>query len=162
MRTFQRTSSRWRSQSYSLVALSVFPGVPFIVFQNMPAPQRQPFPHQRSLPTPAPNPRPPRAPFLSVEGPGLGVSHAWAHILWGLLCLVPSLRIVGSGSVPGTAWVKTLLLLTAVCLSVVDRIVFAAHGHRPSNSNFHSIFVPSFSFSRDRPSPLGCLDFLQG
>lgn len=35
-----------------------------------------------------------------MEEPGLAVSHVWTHTPCGLLCLVPFLRVVDSGSVP--------------------------------------------------------------
>lgn len=35
--------------------------------------------------------------------PVLDISHMWTHTPWGLLCLVPSLGILGSGSDPGAA-----------------------------------------------------------
>lgn len=39
-----------------------------------------------------------------MEGPGADVSHAWTHTPRGLLCLVPSLRPVGSGLSRGDPW----------------------------------------------------------
>ena len=57
-------------------------------------------------------PRPPRAPYLSVEEPVLGMSHTWTHTPCSLLCLVPSLSIVGLGPYSGLR-VGALLLLAA-------------------------------------------------
>lgn len=44
------------------------------------------------------------------DEPGLAMSHAWTHALCGLVCLVPSLRTVGSGLSPGRHMGASLLL----------------------------------------------------
>ena len=68
---------------------------------NGPPPRKQPGPHQpSSSPPPAPT-----SPFLSVDEPALNVSHTWTHAPCGLLCRVPSLSVVCSGSVREAAGV---------------------------------------------------------
>lgn len=60
-----------------------------------------------------PFPGPHEPPFPSLEEPGLEVSHVWTHTPCGLLCLVPSLSLVGSGSGPGATHVGASLLFAA-------------------------------------------------
>lgn len=57
------------------------------------------------------SPSSPRTPFPSMDESGLDTSHTWTHSPCGLLCLIPSLSVVGSESVPGAARVGVLLLL---------------------------------------------------
>lgn len=45
-----------------------------------------------------------------MDESGLDMSHTWTHSPCGLLCLIPSLSVMGSGSVPRTACVGVLLL----------------------------------------------------
>lgn len=52
------------------------------------------------VPLPSPSPL---TSFPSADEPGLAVSHTGTHTPCGLVCLVPSLSVVGSGSVPGAA-----------------------------------------------------------
>ena len=74
---------------------------------------------------PLPQPPAPRAPFPSMEEPVLDVSHTWTHTPWGRLCLVPSVSVVGLGSVPVAACVGASLLLTAE-----GRAIFCSSVHR--------------------------------
>ena len=50
-----------------------------------------------------------------MEEPVLDVSHAWTHTPRGLLCLVPSLSIVGWGPSPGRRGGASLLLVAQGC-----------------------------------------------
>ena len=73
----------------------------------------RPVPISYHFSTPSPSPRPPRAPFPSVDEPVVDVPLAWPHTPCGLSCLGPSLSVVCSGSVRGAAGEGASLLLAA-------------------------------------------------
>ena len=70
-----------------------------------PAPEHSHLTETSSPPagTPSPGPGPPRVPSPSVDGSVLHVSHTWTHTPCGLSCVVPSLSVLGPGSVLGAA-----------------------------------------------------------